>query len=207
MLRRIALCAVAGWAAFTLGPAGASACPIQAGNLGELNVSFGAPPTGPPVAAPVAVAGGFTTGPVATQLSAVTVALTSVASTNGYVDLDLWADDGTGTAPGEFVVTVRRHLVVAPWSPETPVVQLVAIPQSGVTLAPNSTYWVVLKIASDAPVGTPATVWKTVVPASAPTTGIVAGHCTGTSGPWACTTSVPVPVSSLLFEVRACPSP
>jgi hypothetical protein len=189
--------------------AGAVTCSIVAGDLQYVSSSFGAPPEGAQMTPLTPVAGAFRTGAAATTLSRVTFAAASLESTNGYVNVEIWSDNGTGTAPSQLIGLIRRHTVVGTYSAATPVFIVSAIPSTSspaIRLSPSTTYWIVLSDASDAPLGVPVTVWQGMTSAFVPaTTNILPGFSAGVGTPAAAwTTSAALAALTPLFEVRGC---
>jgi hypothetical protein len=198
-----------GFVVVPCGTAGAVTCPIVAGDLQYMTSSFGAPPTGAQVTPLTPAAGAFRTRTTATTLSMVSFAASSVLSTNGYVNVEIWSDNGAGTAPSHLIALIRRHAVVPAYTAATPVFLVSALPSTSspaIRLSPSTTYWIVLSDASDAPVGVPVTVWHGVASATLPaTTNILPGFSAGVGTPaaaWA--PSAALAALTPLFEVRAC---
>lgn len=192
-------------------PANATGCPAIASDLSFVSTAFGSPPLGATMTQAQPLAASFRTGLAKTSLSGVTFAASvppsPTASTNGYVSLDIWSDNGTGMAPGSHVGLIKRHAVVGVYSTATPVYIVTAKLDStapAIILKPSSTYWLAMSDAGDAPSGTSPVTWQasTGVPASS---HINPGYSVGTTVSTA-TTWAPNPGGTLtpLFEVRAC---
>ena len=181
---------------------------IVASDLHYTTSGFGSPTMGTAFTPGTSVGGSFRTGATATNLKGVSFAAVATGSTNGYVNVDIWSDNGTGAAPGHSIALIKRHVVIGAYSAITPLYVVTAKPATtapDIPLAASTRYWIVLSDASDAPLTVPATTWQgapsTLIPA---TTNVDPGYSVGTAATGTWTSSAALAALTPFLEVRAC---
>jgi len=181
---------------------------VVASDLALTKSTLGSPAQGAVFLPGTPVAGSFRTGATGANLKGVSFTAVATGSTNGYVDVDIWSDNGTGTAPGHSLSLIKRHVVIGAYSVATPLYIVTAKPAAtapAIPLAASTRYWIVLSDASDAPPTVAPTTWVGAATSTVPATdNIDPGYSVGTTltGTW--TSSAPLAAATPLLEVRAC---
>lgn len=188
-------------------PASAATCVGRVVASDMSYTSAGSPAEGQLFVPGALVGGSFHMGAVAKTLKGVTYGAVATGSSNGYVNVDIWADNGTGTAPGRWIALIKRHTVVGQSSAATPIYLVSAVARTAppILLSPSTTYWIVLSDSSDAPTGTPPVTWEGVRTSVLPaTTNIGPGYSVGSTATGTWTSSAALGALTPFLEVRAC---